>query len=386
MEEDIMTIENKLVPVGATQLIDKGCHATAIFMQNGDGTESTKMNMVVYSGGVIKDHWYWDNLLIDLQGGVFSKNKYPVLEDHRTDKKIGFSGKPIIKDGSLQLDSENTVFVSTEESDEFQTLSKQGFPFQSSVRVNPKRIERISEGAVGSANGISLSGPATIFREWEYIEGSVCVFGWDDQTSAAAFTKDELVLDYELTNVENVNPSKEVQKIMNIEQFKKDHPDLFAEIVKTATDQVVTSFSNEKSTLIGTIDALTVKLSESDKIIQELAKKDAIRSEKELKLEADKIWATKLAASEIPERMFPKVMKNVDYNEFVKDSILDKIAFSTAIDTELKDWEDFKTSQELKIKGTGFSQKDVEKATATDTENEKLADTMFALAGGKLTK
>ncbi len=377
-----MTIENKLVPKGATQLIDKGCNATTIFSKNEDGSEVFRMQMTVYSGGVIKDHWYWDDLLIDLEGAKFSKKKYPILEDHMTSRKIGFSGKPIVKDGSLQLNEEDTVFVDTEVSKEFQTLSKQGFPFQSSVRVNPKRIERISEGATGIANGLSLKGPATIFREWEYIEGSICVFGWDDQTSAAAFSKDEVSLDYELTNVEN-KPSKEEPTIMNIDQFTKDHPELYAEIVKNATDQATASFTKEKTALTGTIDSLTVKLTESEKRITELAKKDEIRSEREMASDAEVVWVTKLTASDIPERMFSKVKKNVDYNAFVKDGVLDKAAFADAIDAELKDWEDFKSSSDNQVQGFGFSAKDVEKQTALDAENAKLADAMFAMTGVK---
>jgi hypothetical protein len=383
-----MTIENKLVPQGAMQLVDKGCHATTEFMKNEDGSESPKMQMVVYSGSVIKDHWYWDDLLIDLEGMKAGKKKYPVLEDHSTYRKIAFSGKPVVKDGMLQLNPEDTIFVDTPESNEFQKLSKQGFPFQSSVRVNPRRVERIAEGSEAMANGQVLKGPATIFREWEYVEGSVCVFGWDNQTSSAAFTKDEVQLSYELTlsKIDTKPPQKEDPKIMNLDQFKKDYPELLAEIIKTATDQANTSFVNEKTVLTGTIEALTVKLTESDSKIKELAKKDAIRAEREMFAEADSIWNQKLKDSKIPERMFNKVKKNVDHNAFVKDDVLDKTAFGAAVDAELKDWEDFKVDEDPKIQGTGFSQKDVEKKTATEAENNTLADKLFAMVSPKPAK
>ena len=170
---------------------------------------------------------------------------------------------------------------------------------------------------------------------------------------------------------------------MNIDQFMKDHPELYAEIVKNATDQATASFTKEKTALTGTIDSLTVKLTESEKRITELAKKDEIRSEREMASDAEVVWVTKLTASDIPERMFSKVKKNVDYNAFVKDGVLDKAAFAAAIDTELKDWEDFKSSSDNQVQGFGFSAKDVEKQTALDAENAKLADAMFAMTGIK---
>jgi hypothetical protein len=180
-------------------------------------------------------------------------------------------------------------------------------------------------------------------------------------------------------------PSQEEPPIMDLDQFKKDHPELFTEIVKTATDQAVASFAQEKTNLTGIIDKLTVTLTESDTQIKELAKKDAIRAEKEMFAEAEVIWMTKLSASEIPERMFAKVKKNVSHNAFVKDDMLDKTAFSAAVDEELKDWADFKSTS-TSVQGQGFSQKDVESNTAIVAENTKIADALFAMVSGKPAK
>jgi hypothetical protein len=347
------------------------------------GQESSKLSMVVYSGGVIKNHWYWDDLVMDLDGVKLSKSKYPILEDHETSRKVAFSGKPVVKEGQLTIDPESTIFVDTEVSKEFQKLSKQGFPFQSSLRGVPRRVERIEEGTETQVNGFSLKGPGTVWREWEYMEGSVCVFGWDDKTSASAFSKEEIALDYELIDKKEI-PSKEERKTMDMEQFKKDHPDLFAQVVKDATDKAASSFSAKETELTGTIATLTGKLSESDSKIQELAKKDALRTEREMFAESEVIWMQLLAKSEIPERMFGKVKKNVDYSKFVKEEILDKVAFSAAITEELKDWTDFVTAKsESSVQGTGFSQRDIENKTVLDQENKKIADDLFALTGIK---
>lgn len=379
-----MTIENKFVPKGAMQLIDKGCQAEILMSLDSEGQEAPKLEMTVYSGGVIKNHWYWDDLIMDLDGIKFSKKKYPILEDHSTERKIGFSGKPVVVDGQLKLDATTVQFVDTECSNDFQKLSKQGFPFQASIRATPKRIERIEEGSETQANGLTLKGPGTIWREWEYMEGSVCVFGWDTNTNSAAFSKDEISLDYELTEVKKDVFLKETPKIMNIEQFMKDHPDLYAGIVKQATDQAVGSFSKEKTELTSTIETLTVALAENRKEVQELSKQNAIRTERELFSDSEVIWTKKLVASEVPERMFGKVKKNVDYSKFVNDDKLDVSAFSLAIDEELKDWSEFLKIKEPNIQGTGFSQKEISVDSSTiSKENQTIADELFALSGAK---
>ena len=379
-----MTIENKLVPKGAMQLIDQGCQAEMFVSKDAEGQESSKLNMTVYSGGVIKNHWYWDDLVMDLDGVKLSKSKYPVLEDHETSRKVAFSGKPVVKEGKLVIDPETTIFVDTEVSKEFQKLSKQGFPFQSSLRGVPRRIERIQEGTETQVNGFTLKGPGTIWREWEYMEGSVCVFGWDDKTSAAAFSKDEIALNYDLIEIQKDKPSKEEPKIMNMEQFKKDYPELYADIVKTATDQATSSFSVKENEFVSTIKELNTQLDNSAKQIQELAKRDALRTEREIFAESEVIWMQLLSKSEIPERMFSKVKKNVDYSKFVKDEVLDKDAFSTAIMDELKDWTEFiNVKSEPRVQGTGFSKMDIDNKTALTEENKKIADDLFSLAGMK---
>jgi hypothetical protein len=352
--------------------------------KDAEGQDSSKLNMTVYSGGVIKNHWYWDDLVMDLDGVKLSKSKYPVLEDHDTSRKVAFSGKPMVQEGRLVINPETTIFVDTEVSREFQKLSKQGFPFQSSLRGVPKRVERIEEGSEAMVNGFSLKGPGTVWREWEYMEGSVCVFGWDDKTSASAFSKEEIALDYELIDTKLAKPSKEDKRIMNIDQFKKDHPDLYAEIVKSATDQAMSSFSARENEFLSTITQLNTQLSDSAKQIQELAKRDALRTEREIFAESEVIWMQLLTKSEIPERMFGKVKKNVDYSKFVKDEILDKDAFSIAINEELKDWSEFMSSKsESPVQGTGFSKRDIDTKPVLAEENKKIADDLFALAGTK---
>ena len=139
-EEQVMKKQLKKIPNGALRLAAPDCHAFAL---EEDGKK--KLKLVVYSGGVIKGHWWWGNLAIDLEGVKFDRNKYPVLESHNTAKKLAFSKRPIV-DGSIALDPDTTVFVDTDESREFQKLSSKGFPYQASMYAIPSSVERVAEG------------------------------------------------------------------------------------------------------------------------------------------------------------------------------------------------------------------------------------------------
>lgn len=155
--------------------------------------QGDRLDMVIYSGALIRDHWHWGNLSIDLEGMSFPKKKYPILENHRTDRKIGFSGKPSIN-GNLKLNPDTVTFLDTEASLEFRKLSKEGFPYESSMYAKPTVIERVEEGAAVEVNRMTVKGPATVWRKSVFKEASVCVFGWDSRTEASAFSKDILEL------------------------------------------------------------------------------------------------------------------------------------------------------------------------------------------------
>ncbi|RLI47557.1 hypothetical protein DRO61_07775, partial [Candidatus Bathyarchaeota archaeon] len=83
-------MKKEKIPNGALRLVqlEAGCHAFA----EGDEGEVKKLQMTVYSGGINKGHWYWGDLAVDLEGLKFSKDKYPVLEEHNREKRIGFTG------------------------------------------------------------------------------------------------------------------------------------------------------------------------------------------------------------------------------------------------------------------------------------------------------
>jgi len=396
--EDPKKSKMQEIPNGALRLVQTGEDCFAFAENIG---EEKQLKMTVYSGGVIKDHWYWSNLVIDLDGMKFSRSKYPVLENHNTNAKIGFTGKPIVN-GSIVLDPKKTKFVNTEESRKFQETSSEGFPYQASMYAVPSSVERIEEGESAEVNGFTFKGPGSIWRKSEFQEASVCVFGWDKQTESSVFSKNEKTeiefeeiggggdeeFDYDEESLNALN-EKEVSEVTieNIEQLTKEYPELVKGIQESIKKELEASFSKERDQFKKEIVDKDKLLGDQNDRILKLEKQDIIRTENELTAIADSIWSGKLANSDIPERLYDKVRSMVSYGKFVKDGILDKDTFMKAIDDEVNDW--INKGVVSKVMGTGFSLKtetDSGKTQEEKVQEEKdneLAEGLLALAGQK---
>jgi hypothetical protein len=357
------------------------------------------MEMAIYSGGIVKNHWFWGDLAIDLAGMSFPKDRYPILEEHNKDKKIGFTGKPLTDGNKLRVDPNTTQFLDTKESKEFQANSMAGFPYQSSVYAKPSVVEKLGDGEAAEVNGMAVKGPMSIWRKSEFKEASVCVFGWDSETQASAFSKEameEVELEYlyeggddPIDNDNNKSKSgKEVDK-MNLDKLKKDHPDLVeeltGEVTQKVTEQLTEQFNTEKEELETKLAEKETENSAQEERILKLEKAEILRQENDMENRADRIWDDKLADSDIAEHLFGKVREHVKYSKYVKDGVRDEEAFSKAIDAEIEDWESKGTTKN--VLGTSYSQRretgDGEDKDTLAEENKAVANDLLELAGQK---
>lgn len=394
-EEKQMSLKTEKIPKGALRFVGEGCHAFAELSTEDE--KPPKLKMTAYNGKVIKGHWYWDDLAIDLSGMSFPGGKFPILENHNTDRKVGFhKGKPSTEDNKLELLSEKTQFVSTPAAEEFIKLSSEGFPYQASIYAKPTEIQRLTKDETTEVNGFTMRGPGTVWRKSQFKEASVCVFGWDSQTSASAFSKTETEdVDFlEETLEENTEQDQftEGGEIMNLEELKQKHPDLVTQLTEEVTDKVTNEltiiFGEEKKLLEDENARLSGEVDARDERLSKLEKKDALRDEKDRKETADKIWANKLADSEVDEHMWPKVQNMVSYKKFVKDEELDVEAFSAAVDTEIKDWEG-RLSTMSNTSGMGFVNRSAEgggneSKDQLKEENTGLTNSLLKRAGQKV--
>jgi len=374
------------VPRGALRIVEtgEGCHALTEYF--GEGKEKKpKLKMVAYSGGVIKDHWYWDNLAIDLKGIKFSKGKFPILADHDTSQKIAFSKDPII-DGKLEINPDKTQFVDTEASNEFQKLSADGFPYQCSIYAHPTVVERLEEGASVEVNGFTLRGPASVWRECEFKEASVCVFGWDSKTAATAFSREEVDIDMNETVLEAAEKpklklrkkTKEVNQ-MTLKEMIEKYPEMADELELKVKKQVDIESAKQVSELTQENADLKKQLVKEKDTNEKmtgrvlgLEKKDALRDDRELKVSADAVWTEKLAASELAESMYVKIRPHVTHAKFTEKGVLDVEAFGTAIEAEIQDWIDKGATS--KVIGAGFTEKSVDENDELSEEKQESVD------------
>lgn len=171
------------MPVEETQ--DKYCFQLGDLNINQaeDGKKKRTFSGVAYSGEVITDHWYWKQVIFDLDS-MQIKGRIPALLEHSSYQRAG-----AIESHSISYESGLTVsgiLLSNEFGAQVASDSDDGFPWQMSVRIEPSSIDEIQAGNTVTVNGKLLHGPITVFRGGRIREVSFCALGADENTMAVA--------------------------------------------------------------------------------------------------------------------------------------------------------------------------------------------------------
>lgn len=148
-----------------------------------DGKKKRTFSGVAYSGEVITDHWYWKQVIFDLDS-MQIKGRIPALLEHSSYQRAG-----AIENHSISYESGLTVsgiLLSNEFGAQVASDSDDGFPWQMSVRIEPSSIDEIQAGNTVTVNGKLLHGPVTVFRGGRIREVSFCALGADENTMAVA--------------------------------------------------------------------------------------------------------------------------------------------------------------------------------------------------------
>lgn len=181
---------------------------------------------VAYSGEVINGHYYWGDVVFDLDT-MQIKTPLGALIDHDTGRRAGVVTS-FTKDnqGGLQVAGD---LLSNKYGQEVAQDSDEGYPWQMSVYIDPGSIEEVERGEV-VVNGKTLKAPITIFRNGVIREVSFCALGADDNTSAIAashtpkqFNKQEDtdVTELEQLKADNQKLTTERDNALNeLKQFK----------------------------------------------------------------------------------------------------------------------------------------------------------------------
>lgn len=146
--------------------------------------ELRKFSGTAYSGEMLANHWWWGNVIFDLDS-MTVPDRLGMLLDHRSDKRAGVAtSHKISYEKGLELSG---TLTRNEHGQAVASDSDDGFPWQMSVHIVPRRIEEIEQGTV-VVNGKTYQAPITIFRDSTIRETSFCSLGQDSQTSARAFS------------------------------------------------------------------------------------------------------------------------------------------------------------------------------------------------------
>jgi len=354
--------------------------------------EDKSFEMLAYSGGVI-DHFWFGKLIIDLQGMKFEKPKFPVLQDHMTNLKIGFVKKPKSIGNELRFTDEVFTFIDTDESLRFREEASQGFPFEASIGIRPTKMIRLEEGAKAVVNGRKVKGPnMTIWSESKFRETSVVVFGADPNTASKVFVEeDKEEVEVEVVGLKEQPAASEQEEsneggtMKDLAELKATYPDLVKDLQTELRAAIEAEFKAENdslkkdnSKLSEKLDTVTTTLSSQAEEIAVLNKKEEKREilakENELKAQANRIWDAELVESDIPSHLHPKVRTMVRHGKFVADDSLDVEKFTEAVQAEIATWKTDEEDEEV----SGLSHRKTKTKTSANAElkweREMLAD------------
>ena len=317
-----------------------------------DGKES--FSMLAYSGKIVKGKSFWGDLAVDISGIEFNGKRYPILEQHDLDKKIGVSNKkPTIENGVF---FEKINLLNNPIAQEFKSNLDDEFPYQASLGIHPVAIEELSDGETAEVNGYKMKGPGTIIRKSRFKEASVCVFGADPNTKTASLSDEEEEVLVELvektTNEMNETneTNKTEEKSMTLKELQEKHPELYAEIqgqlsekeakIRELSDKM-TEVENKRKELESANTALSEENQKNAQRIEKLEKSEDLRREKDIKNQADGIVSAKLSENNIPVRLHEKIRKQLDHNMCVsEENVFDSAKFTEQVDAEIKDWKE----------------------------------------------
>jgi hypothetical protein len=190
--------------------------------------EKSKFEGVAYSGEMIKDHFFWGNLVFDIDS-ISSKDTIPVLQEHDRKLRAG-KGKLKKEDSMLKIDGS---IMNTSAGREIKELSNDGFPWEMSVHIEPSRVDTYHSGTKVNVNNRTFEGPVTVFRDSVVREVSFVTLGADPNTSGHAF-------------------SQEQDKIIPIKRFIKEEGDSKMHTITIKDDKVI--FNDQEVATIKKID------------------------------------------------------------------------------------------------------------------------------------
>ena len=221
-----------------------------------DGKKKRTFSGVAYSGEVITDHWYWKQVIFDLDS-MQIKGRIPALLEHSSYQRAG-----AIESHAISYESGLTVsgiLLSNEFGAQVASDSDDGFPWQMSVRIEPSSIDEIQAGNTVTVNGKLLHGPITVFRGGRIREVSFCALGADENTMAvaASHNPNNPQEDTDVTELEQVKDAlkqAETERDNALNELKQFKADKRNDDISALEKELKTQFSAEDKAAYAAMD------------------------------------------------------------------------------------------------------------------------------------
>lgn len=139
-----------------------------------------EINGLAYSGAVIKNHGFYENLVIDLSTLSIAKEKTPIFKDHNPTQVAGF-GKAVIDENQVRI--KGKISKKNSFGNEILDLAADGFDWEMSLGVYEGQLVEFVNGEFNGQKiekGIALKNG--VIREI-----SIVALGADSQTEAEIF-------------------------------------------------------------------------------------------------------------------------------------------------------------------------------------------------------
>lgn len=221
-----------------TNLADARCTKLSINspveMLKKDQEKDGDFIITAYTGAVV-DRW-WGKLAIEVDG-IEASDNMPIFRDHMRGKIVGYANKAW-KDTSFFVSG--YFSDATEHAKETRALADEGFPWQASIGVTPKKILSLEPGEKRKVNGKELEGPAEIWLESNVLETSFVPFGADGSTGVEVFSD---FVEAEQASIDNAGQPAQQKKehemsnegtapvMITVESLRQDHPDMVSELM-----------------------------------------------------------------------------------------------------------------------------------------------------------
>lgn len=177
--------------------------------------------------------------------------------------------------------------------------------------------------------------------------------------------------------------------VMNLDQLKKDHPEVYAAAKAEGAAEVKAECDAQKTAMQDQVAKLQQDNAAFQDEIKELKRKDAIRAERErqasMKATADGIFAEHLSRSAVPAHLHGKIKTYLDPSKFCDEASgeFNAETFKAAVVKEIAEWsaEDGVTGS---VAGGGYTGRQGElgvHAGGVESEEDALVDSLLATVG-----